>query len=426
MKTFQTVNDELLIELINRAKSRLVFMAPGVRKDVARALVSAIARIENVCIVLDTDAEICRMGYGDIEGLKLLHEIPGLNGQILNSQPGLRIGVVITDEDTLCYSPTPLLLEEEPSSGSKDTETSKPNGIMLKQTVSPSVIDAVGLGETRIKQEVGLDPINGKDVERLESELKETPPKQFDLARQERVFNSKICFLELEITGYKIQSKTMELPPELFVSDPELRASIRNRFKVFNESSLPQTITRKLENGEKRDVSYKAIADRIKDIRENYLVHVGKWGTVITRADLEVIKKEIVEIVEDLASFKSQIADKVKESARRNVKALVEDVFAKLKASPPPMLRKRLSLLNSTDDDVVKAECEKYLDSVIEKQVIDAVRWLKPEVKCVDKDITYTTFSDPEFRKLLDKGFGEGCLERVLSIHMAVPEKVKQ
>lgn len=37
--TFQTVTDDILIELIEGAKERLVFVAPGVRKKVAEALV---------------------------------------------------------------------------------------------------------------------------------------------------------------------------------------------------------------------------------------------------------------------------------------------------------------------------------------------------------------------------------------------------
>lgn len=424
MSTFQTVNDELLIELINGASRRLVFMAPGVRAGVAKALVAAIARIGDVCIVLDADSEVCRMGYGDLEGLKLLQETVGRVGTCLNSQTGLRVGVLIADEDTLCYSPTPLLLEEEPARRMDGTLKPKPNGIMLKQTVPPSVVDAVGAGETRLSQEIGLDPIDKKQLEEVEDELRASPPKQFDLARQERVFNSKICFLELEITGYKIQAKTMELPRELFVSDPELRRSISSRFKPFNEATLPQDLARKLPDGSERDVSYKTIVERIKNIRDEYLVPVGKWGSVITRMDLDTVRTEIEEVVADLKSFKEQIEGSVKASARNSVKALVNDVFDKLKASPPLALKRRLKLLNSTEETVVREECEKYLGEIIEDQVADAVRWLNPEVKCIDKDITYSTFSNPVFRKLLDKGFGPNCLERVLSVHTAVPEKI--
>ena len=43
--TFQTITDDTLIELIEGAKERLVFVAPGVRKKVAEALVRAAKRL---------------------------------------------------------------------------------------------------------------------------------------------------------------------------------------------------------------------------------------------------------------------------------------------------------------------------------------------------------------------------------------------
>jgi hypothetical protein len=61
--TFQTVTDDTLIELIEGAKERLVFVAPGVRKKVAEALVRAAKRLNGkgaVNYILDVDAEVCR------------------------------------------------------------------------------------------------------------------------------------------------------------------------------------------------------------------------------------------------------------------------------------------------------------------------------------------------------------------------------
>ena len=93
-RTFQTVTDNFLITLIRNARNRLVFIAPGVRKKVAEALVEAAFRIGNsgvVNYILDVDSEVCRLGYGEIDGIKLLRETPGFNGNILNAQPGVRV-----------------------------------------------------------------------------------------------------------------------------------------------------------------------------------------------------------------------------------------------------------------------------------------------------------------------------------------------
>ena len=103
-KAFQTVTDDTLIELIEGANERLVFVAPGVRVKVARALVAAAERLRDkgaVNYILDVDAEVCRLGFGELDGLKLLQGVPGMNGGVLNAQPGVRIGIVIADDDTL-------------------------------------------------------------------------------------------------------------------------------------------------------------------------------------------------------------------------------------------------------------------------------------------------------------------------------------
>jgi hypothetical protein len=74
-KAFTSGDDDFLIKRIASAKDRVVFVAPALRSSVAGELATAIQRLAGrVTIVLDIDAGVCRLGYGDIEGLEL---IPG-------------------------------------------------------------------------------------------------------------------------------------------------------------------------------------------------------------------------------------------------------------------------------------------------------------------------------------------------------------
>ena len=76
-KTFQAVNDDVLVDLIDQVHERLVFIAPGVRKKVAEAICGAGERLGdagNVSVILDVSEEVCRMGFGDIEGLRILQQ----------------------------------------------------------------------------------------------------------------------------------------------------------------------------------------------------------------------------------------------------------------------------------------------------------------------------------------------------------------
>ena len=89
--------------------------APGVRKKVAEAICGAGERLGdagNVSVILDVSEEVCRIGFGDIEGLRILQQNRLICGR-LSAQEGVRIGILITDEDTLIYTPTALLQEAE-------------------------------------------------------------------------------------------------------------------------------------------------------------------------------------------------------------------------------------------------------------------------------------------------------------------------
>jgi len=65
-KTFVSVNDAVLVDTIERAKNRLVFIASGLRPPVAEALASAMSIVPHAAIhlVLDVDAELSRLGRG--------------------------------------------------------------------------------------------------------------------------------------------------------------------------------------------------------------------------------------------------------------------------------------------------------------------------------------------------------------------------
>jgi hypothetical protein len=107
------VTEKSLVELISRAKTRLVFVAPGATQAVAEAIENTWRRLgaEQITVVLDVDPEVCRLGYGTLDGLKLLQKSASEQGGLICHQPGVRICVVLCDDETVVFSPTPLLIE---------------------------------------------------------------------------------------------------------------------------------------------------------------------------------------------------------------------------------------------------------------------------------------------------------------------------
>lgn len=98
---------------ISCARRRLVVIAPGLSESVAKAIIKKWHELgrDAVQVVLDPDPEVCRLGLGDLAALQLLHETAEQIRGRIHQQQGLRVGVVVTDETTTVYSPTPRLIE---------------------------------------------------------------------------------------------------------------------------------------------------------------------------------------------------------------------------------------------------------------------------------------------------------------------------
>lgn len=209
--TVVCIDDEDLIAAIRCAKRRLVLIAPGVSERVAQAIIETWSEIgtARVQIVLDVDPEVCRMGFGEFRGLQLLHEAAKAMGASIHQQTGLRIGVVVTDESTVIYSPTPLLIE----AGGK--EFSRSNAIRLEAPVASLSRDSpCAMSDLR---SLNLDPqaIDRNQIQAVEGELKANPPVKFDVAQKVRVFNARFEFVEFELRGVAIARKKVAIPSDL-------------------------------------------------------------------------------------------------------------------------------------------------------------------------------------------------------------------
>lgn len=211
VQAITVANDESLVAMIHDARRRLVILAPGFSKPVAEAIVDAWKRLgpDVVSVIADVDAEVYRLGYGDFDALKRLEEVAASFNTTLNRQPGIRIGLVIADDETLVYSPTPLLIE----TGPKSPQT--PNAIRLG-TPPVSLSKDLGQGPNGVRdQKVGLDKAEKSKIEDVGTRLAENPPQEFDVARTVRVFNTYFEFVEFHLKDVAIHKKKVTLPKHI-------------------------------------------------------------------------------------------------------------------------------------------------------------------------------------------------------------------
>lgn len=136
-RTFVNASDQTMVEWIERAQERLIIVAPALTGKVVDALLKRDGATIDTTVVLDTNPEIIRLGYGDQDGLRKITDAIGNKQLRVRKQPGIRIGLLVSDHQTIVYSPIPANFEE----GSNDPE--KPNALLLARSATESIIKAI-------------------------------------------------------------------------------------------------------------------------------------------------------------------------------------------------------------------------------------------------------------------------------------------
>ena len=200
-QVFTVVNDEALVDAISNAKNKIVYVAPGISQAVASALGKRFRELGSlaIAIIVDVDSEVYRLGYGDTEGLDHIKKLSDENYLELREEPGVRIGVMISDDLTLVYAPTPLLIE----AGSGCTE--KPNAVEIPRAAEVIERACASAPDTLPSEvQVGKKVVRSGELAAVKKDLEDCPPKQFNVARIERMFNSKIQYVEFKVNKYRL------------------------------------------------------------------------------------------------------------------------------------------------------------------------------------------------------------------------------
>jgi hypothetical protein len=118
----------------------------------------------------------------------------------------------------------------------------------------------------------GYDSQTSDAISHPRNQLKEVPPVRFDLARQVRVFEPYLQYVELSLTGAAIQRHRMAIPPNIqkLGGSKDLENRLRTTFEL-------------IERGSK--LSSKLLEDALNEIRMNFTPSLGKdHGRVVLKA----------------------------------------------------------------------------------------------------------------------------------------------
>jgi hypothetical protein len=403
-RLFTVASDEALIAMISSAAERLVIVAPGLSRNVAMALAERLkdgTPLPEFSVTLDTDPEICRLGYGALEALDLLRPALASQGHPLQTQAGVRIGLIVADADVLVFSPTPKLIE----AGSISDE--KPNAIRITRAGPEELAFACGARDTDVlglTQEVGLKAVTEEALAQARADLDENPPRKFDLVRLERVFNYKLEFVEFSIEGCRLNTRVVCLPPEILgLAEKDLQERLRNTFRIFEDGAdfifeidNPDDSQRKIKLTEQYFVR------EAKELRRK-LKSLGSYGNLILRRH----KQPFEAGVERLRMLLKIYADLVRENIATRVKQtrdrLIDSLYKRVKANPPQQW-----LDNSVDGILDDAALRRHLENAIDEAFRQVEETFEPTITCIFKGVHYETITqDPIFRQRIEQCFGK-------------------
>ena len=378
-------NDQTMVAMIKSATHRVILMAPAVTDEVAVALAERWQTLGGnaVTVIVDVSPEVFRLGFGDFTALQLLETTARELGVTLDRQPGIRIGLLIVDEQTLIYSPTPRLIE----AGPKQPDT--PNAIRLG--IPPADVEReLGAGPQGIKGRLlGLDKAETAAITKVEKELKDCPPQEFNVARLVNVFNAYFEFVELTLAGIFIERRTVSIPTDLLLAlETATQRKIHTTYKLIEADDA---------------LSSKALMDDRNRLVKKHLRVIPGFGMAILRTGKQKFMEEFAILENGVKAFKEKVSKSLKEKLKERREALQAQLLPVVSKQVPQRWTESAFYKEGTEEDI-KALLEQELIEVFgtaEQLVRDMLAGV------VFKAVTYESLRNQEFMKRAKEAFPE-------------------
>lgn len=387
-----------IAELIRSAQRAVCYAAPGIQLDLAQAMVETAGRLgkEMLTVSLDFDDRVMRMGYGDIGAVTLLLDA----GISVNSSPGLRTALVVVDKEGYIFTPTALYLEAEPSDGAA-SNAMRMSGEQVSQALarlSPAakaiaVAQAITLEAKQQIEALTVDvvsaPITVAKLAEVKTSLKEVPPVRFDLARQVRVFEPYLQYVELSLSGAAIQRHRMAIPLSIqkLGGSKDLESRLRTTFEL-------------IEKGSK--LSSKPLEDALNEIRKNFTPSLGKdHGRVVLKAAKLHLVARLTEFRNKLEAHQKAVEAELQKHLDTSREQIVAYYQARVIEAKPDAL-----LGQSLNGEISEAAAKKWLNGELDK-VFPSAESLIQEMKLDEryKDVTFETLNRKDFLESVKDAF---------------------
>jgi hypothetical protein len=304
-RTFTVATDDAVISMIRRAKSRLVVIVPALSRAVADALAMRFDDLAalDIRVIVDADPEVYRLGFGEQEALQVIRNAASQSFLDLREQPGVRIGVIISDEDTMIFAPVSKNIE----AGSDTAE--KPNAVILRGGPSDSLARAAGAERSDYSPsgEIGNVALDPRKVEAMQADLERNRPARFDIARRLNVFTSRVVYIEFEIKNFVLGRKGVPLPDDFGTATTKaLQDQISSRLRApMAEIGAVEVVVGKGASKTTEKIDDDWLRKERKRIEDLYTFQIDNFGRVILREDRQAFYDAVEEFKTVVESYHS-------------------------------------------------------------------------------------------------------------------------
>jgi hypothetical protein len=412
---FCSLQPPRLAGLIRSAKRAICYAAPGIQLDLAQALVEMTGRLGNemLTVSLDFDDRVMRMGYGNIDAVKLLLDA----GIAVQSSPGLRTALIVVDCEGYIFTPTALYLEAEPTDGAASNAirmsaeqvaqaqarlSPAAKAIAIAQAISPEAKQRI----EALTVDVVSAPITAAKLTEVTTSLKEAPPVRFDLARQVRVFEPYLQYVELSLSGAAIQRHRLAIPSKLqkLGASQDLDNRLRTTFDL-------------IENGSK--LSSKPLEDTLNEIRKNFTPSLGKdHGRVVLKAAKPHLLKRLTEFRAKLEEHQKAVEADLQKHLDTSRGLIVAYYQPRVIEAKPDAL-----LGQSLNGEITEAAAARWINGELDRVFPTADSLIK-EMKLDEryKDVTFETLNREDFLESVKLAFSSVDWDKAYSEFKAAGE----
>lgn len=385
---FCSLDSVRIAKEILTAQHSVCYAAPGIQHEPASAMAEVAKHLGPglITVCLDFDERVMRMGFGELEAVKNLRDA----GIVVNSTPGLRTGLVIVDHRGYIFTPTALYLEAD------DRPTEAPNAMRLSKdqvmealarlssTAKAIAIAFAGTEEEkkRIKEqaiEVPSTVVAKENFEVVQQRLEQAPPVRFDIARQVRVFNAYLQYVEVELTGVAIERHRLTIPPNIqgLGVGKEIEGRLKTTFDLIKRGG---------------ELSSKALGDALNEIRKNFTRSLGKdHGRVVLNAAKPYLEQRLATFRNELKAHQDKVEQDLQRHLDESRKQIVDYFVQHVMDNPPDALRGQVV-------KVGEAEARRWLDGELDRLFPTADKLIqKMQIKVLYKDVTFETLNQKDF-----------------------------